>query len=95
LRLATAEAAESLPAEEIEKRIETITAALTAADPDWGGNASLSQLAVRALRSTAGISCVLVGMRRTPYVDDILAELATPVARKDRRTSWRKLHQSL
>jgi hypothetical protein len=52
-------------------------------------------LAVRALRSTAGISCVLVGMRRTPYVDDILAELATPVARKDRRASWRKLHQSL
>jgi len=95
LRLADVDAAESLPAEEIEKRIEAITAALAAADPDWGGNTSLSQLAVRALRSTAGISCVLVGMRRTPYVDDILAELATPVARKDRRTSWRKLHQSL
>ena len=95
LRLADADAAESLPADEIEKRIETITSALAAADPDWGGNASLSQLAVRALRSTAGISCVLVGMRRTAYVDDILTELATPVARKDRRTSWRKLHQSL
>jgi aryl-alcohol dehydrogenase-like predicted oxidoreductase len=95
LRLADVDAAESLPAEEIEKRIETITAALTAADPDWGGNASLSQLAVRALRSTAGISCVLVGMRRTSYVDDILTELATSVARKDRKASWQKLHQLL
>ncbi len=95
LRLADVDAAERLPSEEIEKRIETIASALAAADPDWGGDALLSQLAVRALRSTAGISCVLVGMRRTPYVEDILAELATPVARKDRRTSWRKLHQSL
>ena len=95
LRLADVDAAESLPAEEIEKRIETLASALAAADPDWGGDASLSQLAVRALRSTAGISCVLVGMRRTPYVDDILAELATPVARKDRKASWRKLHQLL
>ena len=95
LRLADVDAAESLPAEEIEKRIETITSTLAAADPDWGGNASLSQLAVRALRSTAGISCVLVGMRRTAYVDDILTELATPVARKDRKASWQKLHQLL
>jgi aryl-alcohol dehydrogenase-like predicted oxidoreductase len=95
LRLADVDAAESLPAEEIEKRIETITAALAAADPDWGGNASLSQLAVRALRSTAGISCVLVGMRRTAYVNDILTELATPVAQKDRKASWQKLHQLL
>jgi hypothetical protein len=80
-------------AESAAEKTKTITAALTAADPDWGGNTSLSQLAVRALRLTAGISCVLVGMRRTAYVDDILTELATPVARKDRKASWQKLHQ--
>jgi hypothetical protein len=34
-------------------------------------------------------------MRRTAYVDDILAELAAPVARKDRKASWQKLHQLL
>jgi aryl-alcohol dehydrogenase-like predicted oxidoreductase len=82
-------------AESAAAKTKTITAALAAADPDWGGNASLSQLAVRALRSTAEISCVLVGMRRTAYVDDILTELATPVARKDRKASWQKLHQLL
>jgi hypothetical protein len=82
-------------AESAAEKAKAISSALAAADPDWGGNASLSLLAVRALRSTAGISCVLVGMRRTAYVDDILTELATPVARKDRRTSWQKLHQLL
>jgi aryl-alcohol dehydrogenase-like predicted oxidoreductase len=89
------QAVDGFYAESAAEKAKTITAALAAADPDWGGDALLSQLAVRALRSTPGISCVLVGMRRTPYVDDILAELATPVARKDRRASWRKLHQSL
>jgi hypothetical protein len=32
-----------------------------------------------------------VGMRRTEYVDDILAELRMAVVQKDRRDSWRKL----
>jgi len=82
-------------AESAAEKAKTIASTLAAADPDWGGNASLSQLAVKALRSTAGISCVLVGMRHIDYVDDILTELATPVARKDRKASWRKLHQLL
>lgn len=82
-------------AESAAEKAKTSSSALAAADPDWGGNTSLSQLSVRALRSTAGISCVLVGMRRTSYVDDILTELATPVARKDRKASWQKLHQLL
>jgi hypothetical protein len=72
---------------------EEIPSALAAADPDWGGEAPLSRLAVRALRSTEGISCVLVGMRRPVYVDDVLAELKTQVARKNRRDSWLKLEQ--
>jgi hypothetical protein len=92
---AVLQAVDGFYAESAAERTKTITAALAAADPDWDGNASLSQLAVRALRSTAGISCVLAGMRRTAYVDDILAELATPVARKDRKASWQKLHQLL
>jgi hypothetical protein len=70
-----------------------IKSALTAADRDWGGDATLSRLAVRSLRSTEGISCVLVGMRRTEYVDDVLAELKTPVAQKSRRASWQELGQ--
>ncbi len=72
-----------------------IKAALAAADPQWGGKVPLSRLALRAVRTTQGVSSVLVGMRRTEYVDDVLAELKTPVARKDRKESWRKLGQLL
>jgi aryl-alcohol dehydrogenase-like predicted oxidoreductase len=82
-------------AESATEKAKAIASALAAADPDWGGNATLSQLAVRALRSTAGISCILVGTRRAAYVDDILTELAGPIARKDRKDSWQKLHQLL
>jgi aryl-alcohol dehydrogenase-like predicted oxidoreductase len=70
-----------------------IKSALTAADRDWGGEAPLSRLAVRALWSTEGVSCVLVGMRRPEYVDDVLAELKAAVAPKNRRDSWQKLDQ--
>jgi hypothetical protein len=75
------------------RKIGRIKSALAAADPDWGGDAPLSRLAVRALRSTEGVSCVLVGMRRTEYVDDVLAELKAAVAPKKRRDSWQKLYQ--
>jgi hypothetical protein len=78
-------------AKEATERIARIKAALAAADPDWAEEATLSRLAVRALSSTAGVSCVLVGMRRTEYVDDVLAELRMAAVQKDRRDSWRTL----
>jgi hypothetical protein len=74
------------------RKIGRIKSALAAADPEWGGDAPLSRLAIRALRSTEGISCVLVGMRRPEYVDDVLAELKTPVQPRSREDSWRKLN---
>lgn len=46
--------------------------------PDWQAD-TLSRTAVRALRAAPGVSCVLVGMRQTAYVDEMLAELAYPV----------------
>jgi len=61
-------------------------------DPEWAGE-KLSQTAVRVLRSTAGVSCVLVGMRRRPYVDDVLAELGRPVDQKPRTKAWAALKQ--
>jgi aryl-alcohol dehydrogenase-like predicted oxidoreductase len=70
-----------------------IKSALAAADPDWGGSAALSRLAVRAPRSTEGVSCVLVGMRQAAYVDDVLVELKTPVVSKNRQASWQRLAQ--
>ena len=82
-------------AETARRRGEQIKTLLAAADPDWNGKAPLSQLAVRALRSTAGISCVLVGMRRQEYVADIVGELRTPVSIRDRKRAWHKLQASL
>jgi aryl-alcohol dehydrogenase-like predicted oxidoreductase len=72
-----------------------IKSALAAADPDWGVEASLSRLAIRALRSTEGVSCVLVGMRQLQYVEDVLAELNNPVVQSNRQASWQKLAQLL
>jgi len=90
---ATFESLGGVHAQAAARKTAQIKSALAAADPDWAGEAPLSRLAVRALRSTAGISCVLVGMRRTEYVDDMLAELKTPVAPGDRRSSWARFAQ--
>ena len=64
-------------------------------DLDWKQAETLSQKAIRALRSTSGVSSVLVGMRNTGYVKDVLAELGRPVAQADRSDSWKKLTQAL
>jgi len=48
----------------------------------------LSQLAVRSLRSTAGISSVLVGMRKREYVEDVLQELSRPCPVGDHKKAW-------
>ncbi|MFQ5708525.1 MAG: aldo/keto reductase [bacterium] len=39
---------------------------------------TLSQKALRILTSTDGIDCVLLGMRKTPYVEDALSALGEP-----------------
>lgn len=61
------------------------------ADGEWGGGNALSQMAVRALRSTAGITTVLVGMRQQAYVDDVLLDLQLPVTVSGREASWNRL----
>lgn len=68
-------------------------ARVSSADGDWAEAATLSQMALRALRSTLGITTVLVGMRQESYVDDVVEELGRPVSRQDRTESWRKLQE--
>jgi aryl-alcohol dehydrogenase-like predicted oxidoreductase len=63
------------------------------ADADWAEAATLSQMALRALRSTLGVTTVLVGMRQESYVDDVIEELGRPVSRQDRTESWRELQE--
>jgi aryl-alcohol dehydrogenase-like predicted oxidoreductase len=81
----------SLYVAEATRRTESIQAAVNRADPDWAVEGRLSQKAIRAVRSTAGISTVLVGMRRVAYVEDVLEELARPVRQAERIPSWAAL----
>jgi aryl-alcohol dehydrogenase-like predicted oxidoreductase len=74
------------------EHIQTIKEKVSRVAADWAAS-TLSQTAVRALRSTAGITCVLVGMRRQSYVDDILVELSVPVEPQPYETAWERLSQ--
>jgi len=60
-----------------------LRAALTAALPGWPSADSerlppLSQVALRTVLDTPGVSCVLLGARRPAYVEDALAAAALP-----------------
>jgi len=66
---------------------------VSSADADWAEAETLSQMALRALRSTSGITNVLVGMRQESYVNDVLEELGRSVSKKERTESWHKLQE--
>jgi aryl-alcohol dehydrogenase-like predicted oxidoreductase len=73
------------------KRIQLDKAMIACCDEDWALDCSLSQLAIHVLRSTAGVSTILVGMRDESYVSDVLAELARSVTKLPRKASWQCL----
>ena len=85
----------SVYVEEAAQQLNRIRYAVNAADPDWEKPGTLSQKAIRALRSTGGVTTVLVGMRRETYVEDVLEELKRSVAQKDRLSSWKSLRQGI
>ncbi len=70
---------------------ERLKSVVRSVDPDWGRSKTLSQMAVRSLRSTLGVTSVLVGMRQVSYVDDMLSELRDPCQVVDRKGSWTAL----
>lgn len=74
----------------VEQSVQ-IRALVSSVDEDWAKAASLSQIALRALRSTSGINTILVGMRQGSYVADVLEELGRPVKREDKTESWHRL----
>lgn len=85
----------SIYAEETARELSRIRRALDDADAQRANQGTLSQKAIRALRSTAGVSVVLVGMRDDAYVEDVLTELKRPMTQKDRQGSWARLGQGL
>jgi aryl-alcohol dehydrogenase-like predicted oxidoreductase len=88
-------AVESLYAAGAAREVAGIKHAVAAADSDWAVKGGLSQTALRALRTTQGVTTVLVGMRQSGYVDDILQELERPARKADRTDSWHKLNSAL
>jgi aryl-alcohol dehydrogenase-like predicted oxidoreductase len=70
-----------------------IRALASLVDEDWAEARCLSQIALRALRSTRGITSVLVGMRQEAYVTDVLEELGRPVKQKERSEAWHRLRR--
>ena len=77
------------------QRAETLKYIVRQADVDWGIEGSLSDLAIRAVRSTNGISSVLVGMRKPSYVQNVLRELRRKVTVKARGRGWAKVKQEV
>jgi hypothetical protein len=56
-----------------------LAAKLDRALPQERRSASLSQKALHVIASTPGVNCVLVGMRRNAWVDDVLGALSWPL----------------
>ena len=75
--------------------LATIRANVETADSAWRGSKTISQTALRALRSTSGITSTLIGMRQIDYVDDVLAEFNRPVTVKNRTANWHHLQEQL
>ncbi len=77
--------------EKSAQRANLIKSRVQLVDPEWQNAGSLSRLAIRALRTTSGVNCVLVGMRDEAYVADVVAELKKPVPVVNRDEAWRRL----
>ena len=86
---------ESLYSAGAAREIAQIKQHVAGADAQWALDGNISQMALRALRSTAGVTTVLVGMRQPRYVEDILKELRQPVVATDRSGPWRRLQHAL
>lgn len=85
----------SLYAEQASLRVDRVRRAMAAADQEWASEGTLSQKALRAVRSTEAVTCVLTGMRREAYVSDVITELRRPVSQKARAASWQALTTEL
>jgi aryl-alcohol dehydrogenase-like predicted oxidoreductase len=85
----------SIYAEKAGRQVQRVHQAVGASDADWDRAETLSQKAIRAVRSTYGVSTVLVGMRRPTYVADVLSELKRPIDTTDRQRAWQRLHSEV
>ncbi len=71
------------------KQAGQVRQTLATAAPQWAEAGTLSQAAVRAVRSAPGVSSVLVGMRSPDYVQDVLTGLLSASEHDDGLENWR------
>ncbi len=78
---------------ESETKVARLKLKVVQAVPELAQAETLSRMAIRALRATAGVSSVLVGMRRQEYVEDVLAELQQNCALNMTQKKWQALQK--
>jgi len=77
------------------KRIGRIKGAVAGVKQEWAETDTLTQTVIRALRSTEGVDCVLVGMRKDAYVRDVLSELQRPLTSSATDEEWVRLQEAM
>jgi aryl-alcohol dehydrogenase-like predicted oxidoreductase len=92
--LAAFQAVTSVYRAESARRSRLIRSWIASVDSLWAEARILSRMAVRAVRTTAGVTCVLVGMRRESYVEDVLSELREQIEAREREKPWGALQES-
>lgn len=70
------------------RQVQEFKSKVAALDSSWNNIPTLSQLALRVIRSTPGITGVLMGMRHEQYVEDVLQELHKPCEKVASRKKW-------
>lgn len=73
------------------RQVQEFKNKVAAFDSAWHDIPTLSQLALRVLRSTPGVTGVLMGMRQEHYVEDVLQELQKPCEKVAGRKIWAAL----
>ena len=72
-------------------RSDALRGRVAGLDPEWAAAGTLSRMALRAVRSTPGVTAVLAGARRHTYVEEVVTEISVPTEKKDRQTAWQTL----
>lgn len=81
--------------QETQNRNQYIKTILCNTNTLFGQQYTLSQNAIRALRHTPNIDAILVGMRHSDYVRDVLVELQSKNNTQLNDESWKKIEQAL
>ena len=81
--------------QEHQETVENIRKELAIIDQKYTNTKSLSQMALRILLTTPGITSVLVGMRQEKYVDEVIKELKMNITVENPKNNWNKIYNTI